>query len=49
VSEGLYKISDIVIDGISMAMTPRSEFAQMIQRNGGQVEGLLAAMRQRVR
>jgi phospholipid transport system substrate-binding protein len=47
VSDGLYKISDIVIDGISMAMTQRSVFAQMIQRNGGQVEGLLAAMRQR--
>jgi phospholipid transport system substrate-binding protein len=47
VSDCLYKISDIVIDGISMAMTQRSEFAQMIQRNGGQTESLLAAMRQR--
>jgi len=46
VSDGLYKISDIVIDGISMTMTQRSEFAQMIQRNGGKIEGLLAAMRQ---
>lgn len=34
VSAGLYKISDIVIDGISTAMSQRSEFAQMIQRNG---------------
>jgi phospholipid transport system substrate-binding protein len=47
VCDGLYKVSDIVIDGISMAATQRSEFAQMIQRNGGRVESLLAMMRQR--
>jgi phospholipid transport system substrate-binding protein len=35
VCDGLYKVSDIVIDGISMAATQRSEVAQMIQRNGG--------------
>ena len=39
--DGLYKISDVVIDGVSMAATQRSEFAQAIQRNGGRVEGLL--------
>jgi len=47
VCDGLYKVSDIVIDGISMAATQRSEFGQMIQRNGGRVESLLAIMRQR--
>jgi phospholipid transport system substrate-binding protein len=47
VSDGVYKVSDIVIDGISMAATQRSEFAQAIQRNGGQVQNLLATMRQR--
>jgi phospholipid transport system substrate-binding protein len=47
VCDGLYKVSDIVIDGVSMAATQRSEFAQMIQRNGGRVESLLAMMRQR--
>jgi phospholipid transport system substrate-binding protein len=46
VCDGLYKISDIVVDGVSMAATQRSEFAQMIQRNGGRVENLLAMMRQ---
>ena len=35
VCDGLYKISDIVVEGVSMAATQRSEFAQMIQRNGG--------------
>jgi phospholipid transport system substrate-binding protein len=46
VCDGLYKISDIVVEGVSMAATQRSEFAQMIQRNGGRVENLLATMRQ---
>jgi phospholipid transport system substrate-binding protein len=46
VCDGLYKISDIVVDGVSMAATQRSEFGQMIQRNGGRVENLLAMMRQ---
>jgi phospholipid transport system substrate-binding protein len=44
-SEGRYKISDVILDGVSMALTQRSEFAATIQRNGGQVAGLLAAMR----
>jgi phospholipid transport system substrate-binding protein len=46
VSDGVYKVSDIVIDGISMVATKRSEFAQMIQRNGGRVESLLSIMRE---
>ncbi len=44
-SDGRYKISDVIVDGVSMALTQRSEFAATIQRNGGQVAGLLAAMR----
>ena len=44
-SDGHYKIIDVIVDGVSMALTQRSEFAAMIQRNGGQVAGLLAAMR----
>jgi phospholipid transport system substrate-binding protein len=44
-SEGHYKITDVIVDGVSMGLTQRSEFAAMIQRNGGQVAGLLAAMR----
>jgi len=44
-SDGRYKIADVIVDGVSMALTQRSDFAAMIQRNGGQVAGLLAAMR----
>ena len=45
--DGNYKISDVSVDGISMAVTQRSEFASVIQHNGGQVQGLIAMLRQK--
>jgi phospholipid transport system substrate-binding protein len=48
VSDGRYKISDVSIDGVSMALTQRSEFAAIIQRNGGRVAGLLATKREAI-
>jgi phospholipid transport system substrate-binding protein len=48
VSDGRYKISDVSIDDVSMALTQRSEFAAIIQRNGGRVAGLLATMREAI-
>ena len=44
---GTYKISDVTVDGISMAVTQRSEFASVIQRSGGQVAGLIAQLREK--
>ena len=44
---GAYKISDVIVEGVSMAVTQRSEFASVIQRNGGQVQGLIMALRQK--
>ena len=44
---GDYKISDVSVDGISMAVTQRSEFASVIQHNGGQVQGLITMLRQK--
>ncbi len=44
---GTYKINDVVVEGVSMAVTERSEFASVIQRNGGQVQGLITALRQK--
>lgn len=44
---GAFKINDVVIEGISMMVTQRSEFASVIQRHGGQVGGLLALMREK--
>jgi len=37
----------VIVEGVSMAVTQRSEFASVIQRNGGQVEGLITALRQK--
>jgi phospholipid transport system substrate-binding protein len=45
ISDGVYKIEDFAIDGISMALTQRSAIAALIARGGGQVGMLLATMR----
>ena len=45
---GSYKISDVVVDGISMAVSQRFEFASEIQRDGGLVQGLLVTMRRQM-
>jgi phospholipid transport system substrate-binding protein len=45
ISDGLYKIEDFTMAGVSMALSYRSQIAQRIARDGGQVETLLAAMR----
>jgi phospholipid transport system substrate-binding protein len=44
---GTYKISDVIVEGVSMMVTQRSEFASIVQRNGGQVRGLIAMMREK--
>jgi phospholipid transport system substrate-binding protein len=46
-NDGAYKISDVIVDGVSMLVTQRSEFASVIQRHGGQVQGLLDLMREK--
>ncbi len=42
-----YRITDVVVEGVSMLVTQRSEFASVIQRRGGQVRGLLTLMREK--
>ena len=46
-NNGAYKINDVIVEGISMAVTQRSEFASIVQRNGGQVRSLIALMREK--
>jgi phospholipid transport system substrate-binding protein len=45
VSDGLYKIEDVAIDGISMALTQRFQISQLMARDGGQLGTLLVSMR----
>lgn len=47
-SDDSFKITDVIVEGISMAITQRSEFASVIERHGGHVEGLLALLRQKI-
>jgi phospholipid transport system substrate-binding protein len=41
------KIIDVIVEGISMLLTQRDEFASVIQRSGGNVEGLLTRLREK--
>lgn len=45
---GTYKVIDIIVEGISLVITQRDEFASVIRREGSGVEGLLAQLRDRV-
>ena len=42
---GSYQIIDVIIEGVSMTMTQRSDFSSVIQRGGGDFEVLLAHLR----
>ena len=41
------KIIDVIVEGISMAITQRDEFSAIINQNGGKIDGLLTALRKK--
>ncbi len=41
---GQFRVLDIVAEGVSMALTLRSEYASVIKRSGGRVEGLVTQL-----
>ena len=43
--EQTLKIVDVVVEGTSMSATLRSDFGSIIRRNGGQIAGLIAEIR----
>ncbi len=45
---GNYKIVDIMVEGISMVVTQKSEFASFIKKNGGSLGPLLLELRKRI-
>lgn len=45
IKDGVYKIKDVAIDGVSMALAQRSETAALMARGGGQAGMLPATMR----
>ncbi len=44
--DGSFKIIDVHVDGISLALTERSQFGSVIRRNG--LDGMLSALRKQV-
>lgn len=43
--DGKMGVIDVIVEGISLSVTQRQEYAAVIQNNGGQIEGLLKVMR----
>lgn len=43
-----FKILDVRVEGVSMVLAQRDEFTSYIAQNGGRVESLTAALRQRI-
>lgn len=43
---GSYKIIDVMVEGVSMAVTQRNDFAGVIQKGGNNVDALLTYLRQ---
>jgi phospholipid transport system substrate-binding protein len=46
--DGTYRISDIIIEGLSMAANGRSQLEGVVERNGGRPQAILAVMRQQI-
>lgn len=44
--KGRFVIIDVMVEGVSMALTQRSDFASVIQRGGGNIDVLLNHLRQ---
>ena len=38
---GRYRVIDVLVEGVSMSMTQRSEFSSIIQRGGGDLQALI--------
>ena len=45
--DGVLKVIDVVVEGVSMSVTQRSDFSAVIQRGGGSIEALLSSLRER--
>ncbi|HEY7608475.1 MAG TPA: ABC transporter substrate-binding protein [Alphaproteobacteria bacterium] len=47
-TDGKMKVRDVLIENISMSQTQRREFAAVYQQRGGTVDGLIAALREKI-
>lgn len=44
-----FKITDVLVEGVSMSVTQRDEFASVIRQGGGRIDGLLRILRKKTR
>jgi phospholipid transport system substrate-binding protein len=47
-ASGTPKITEVIVEGISMSLTHRQEFASLIERQGGGVAGLIAQLKAKI-
>jgi|SRR5579859_2992458 phospholipid transport system substrate-binding protein len=47
-ASGASKITEVIVDGISMSLTHKQEFASLIERQGGGVAGLIAQLKAKI-
>ena len=47
--DGKIGVIDVIVEGVSLSVTQRQEYAAVIQNNGGQIDGLLQVMRNQLR
>ena len=45
--DGGLRVVDVVVEGVSMSVTQRSDFASVIQSGGGKLDALIAHLRDR--
>ena len=45
---GQYRIIDVIVEGISMGQTQRSEFGSVFRKNGGRFDAFLTELREQV-
>jgi phospholipid transport system substrate-binding protein len=45
--DGALRIIDVVVEGVSMSVTQRSDFSAVIQQGGGKIDALLSSLRER--
>lgn len=46
--DGTLRITDIIVEGVSMAITQRQDFSSTLQSLGGKIDALLSAMRTKI-
>lgn len=47
-SDGVYKVVDVMVEGLSMGLTQQKEFASVIRQNGNGIQGLLDELKKRI-